>query len=309
MRRDLALWATTNYAGDTYPRLRNLRVPWNRWDKELYRPGLLVAAALRTMLEDGLSPLAAAKHVTAPKADVLLALQLMRDADLALHEVIKEQHPDVNSGVTAAREKVHVHLESRALEDMLLAAAEGYKVPAGKGSRYTEVFGLCFGSVRRKRLRSHQEELRVNVGRIATQMRAKASASEVTPSSKSLSAQLEIGEQFFPHLEVIGDYHTHPFRSLENLKENTGWEYSRQDERSLEPHLDEVRSHEHAIPLFSLVVAVATGGKKGMSARRYASNVIQVAVGNLFFVIGAYRIRLDATYDRDVQLTLSAQVE
>jgi hypothetical protein len=309
MTRDLALWATADYAASVYPRLSKFKLPWKQWDKDLYWPGLLVAATLRLHALDGVSLARARSWVKVPDADLREAFRLIKNAGLSLHDVVREQNPEVATMLRSSREALQVCLEPRALEDMLLAAAEGYLVaPPGKGARYTEVFGLCFGSVRRRAGRSVTKDVFVNVARVATQMRARATANAVEPNSKSLRAQLHVGDQFFPHLEVVGDYHTHPYKTLTQLKAASGWEYSSADEDSLPHHIDEVRSHHHADPLFSLVVAVAAGGKASKLSQRKAPNVVQVSVGDLYFVIGAYRIALDGSYDRKVLLRVSAAV-
>ena len=306
MRRELALWAATSYSYETYDRLSRLEnLPWKRWNRELQWPGILVACGLRLMARDGLSRAKALSVTGGPAADLDEALQLLKESGLSVHDVVAAQSEEVATTLASNLQRLHVRLEQRALEDMLLAAAEGYKVSPGKGFKYTEVFGLCFGSVRRKVVRRESQDLFVNVGRVATQMRAKATANEVTPNSKSFAAQLEIGDRFFPHLEVVGDYHTHPCATFRVLVEQKSWEHSDVDEASLPHFVDDVCKHHNA-PLFGLVVAVAQGGKSGAGPIRRRPNVIQLPAGDLFFVLGAYRIRLDRTYDDQVELSLPA---
>jgi len=308
MMTELGLWASTFYSGDSFPRISKLKLPWSRWDQELYMAGLLVAVALRLHALENISLTKARFYARAPDADIREVDKLIKKAGLSIHDVVRSQHPDVESRLAAVRERLDVRLEPRALEDMLLASAEGYMVSPGKGRRYTEVFGLCFGSVRRKTVEKVAKAVYVNVSRVATQIRAKATASSVLPNAGSLASQLHIGNQFFPHLELVGDYHTHPYPSLTELNASRGWEYSDQDESALPAHIKDVRGHNHADPLFSLVVAVARGGKASTSSRRKAPNVVHISVGDLFFVIGAYRILLDGSYDRKVQLSVSASM-
>lgn len=308
MQRDLARWAATNYAGGDYDRLLRLRkLPWKQWDRELYVPGLFVACALRLMARDGYSQAQALRFTEGAAADVDEALALIKRAGLNINDVVAQQSPDIDTILALNRERLHVQLEARALEDILLAAAEGYKVSPGKGFRYTEVFGLCFGNVRRTPGREDGQDLFVSVSRVATQMRAKATASQVMPNSKSLAAHLDVSDRFFPHLEVVGDYHTHTFKTFGDLIAAKGWEYSPSDERAVPGFVDEVRER-HNRPLFSLVVAVAEGGKNRKGPYRRRSNVVQVPVGGLYFVVGAYRILLDSTYDDEVDLRLPALI-
>lgn len=308
MRRELALWASTAYASDTFDKLMPLRrLPWTRWDRELYRPSVLTACALRLMERDGFSRARALAFTGAAPGNLDYVLGLLKDVGLSVHDAVGQQSPDIELALATSLERMHVRLEHRALEDILLAAAEGYRVPASKRLRFTEVFGLCFGSMRRDAVSRDEHDVYVNVARVATQMRARATASEVTPNSGSLAAHLDVGDQFFPHLEVVGDYHTHPYHSFSDLVRHSGWRYSDMDERSLPNFVDEVQRRRSA-PVFSLVVAVAEGGKSGKGPFRRKPNVVQLPIGNLFFVIGAYRILLDASYDDRVELNVPAPV-
>ena len=307
MLRELAEWATTFYSIESYERISTLRLPWKAWERELYRASRLVAAAIRLVALDGLTKARAIGFVNVPPADYDEAIRLLSLAGLSINDIASRQSPDIKNDLAAVRERLHVHLEPRALEDVLLAAAEGYKVSPGKGSRFTEVFGLCFGSVRRAHRKDHSNVM-VNVSRIATQLRARATSNSVFPNAKSLAAQLQVGQAFFPHLDIVGDYHTHPYRSLAELRRNEGWGYSTADAKSVPDFLDDLRRHDRDATHFSLVVAVAEGGKSGAGTIRKAPNVVQISIRDLFFVIGAYRIQLDATYDDEVQLKLSAAV-
>jgi hypothetical protein len=259
------------------------------------------------MVREGFTKARALRFSEAAPSNVDYVLALLKEAGLSPHDVVAEQSEGLSADIAASLERMSIHLEARALEDILLAAAESYKVSPSKTHRYTEVFGLCFGSVRRDGIRRNARAVRVNVGRVVTQLRAKATPDSVMPNSESLAAHLEVGNEFFPHLELVGDYHTHPYNDLRDLVANHGWEYSDGDLRSLPHYLVDVRARNER-PLFSLVVAVAEGGKAGKRPFKRERNVVQVPVGNLFFVIGAYRIRLDATYDDKLDLNVSALV-
>ncbi len=302
MRRDLARWATTWYAAGSYERLADLRLPWDRWDRELDLVSFRLACTIHLLGTEHITAAQGLKLTGAAKGDLEYAVALLANVGLTPWDIAREQPPSIRAELAAHRERLHVHLEPRALEDVLLAVAEGYKVAPGKGFKYTEVYGLCFGSVRRSTPRHESHELHVNVSRVATQLRAKATASEVMPNSKSLATHLDVATKFFPHLEVVGDYHSHPYKTLGKLVEAKGWEHSKADEDSLEHFIDEVLAL-HNRPLFSLVVAVAEGGKVGKAVRKKA-NVVQVPIGNLYFLLAAYRIRLDAEYDDKVSLIL-----
>lgn len=307
MRRELTQWTSTYYSSDSFPRLSKLKLPWRQWDRTLQIPAALVGATLYMMAREGFSKAKALSFSRAAPSDVDYVLALLKQTGVSLHDVVSEQSDVLGAEIAASLDALSVRLESRALEDILLAAAESYRVAPRKAHKYTEVFGLCFGSVRRDGIRRESRDVRVNVGRVVTQLRAKATPDFVMPNSQSLAAHLDVGNQFFPHLELVGDYHTHPYDDLADLVAARGWEYSDGDQDSLPGYVEEVRARRER-PLFSLVVAIAEGGKTGKGAFRKRRNVVQVPVGNLYFVIGAYRIRLDATYDERVDLSLPALI-
>lgn len=309
MRREFALWLTTWYPASDYARISRLKLPWKRWDEELKMPCLRASAAIQLLATERNKTLTWIRKWTGMhEADLDYVLELLEAVGLTPQDVEREQSPHVGSDVAAAREALHVRLEARALEDMLLATAEGYEVSPRRGMKYTEVFGLCFGSTRHLAKNRDTNQLHINVGRIATQMRARATASEVSPNWQSLESQLAVADRFFPHLEVVGDYHTHPYDSFAKLAREKGWEHSVADEESIDYFVDKVLAHRSR-PRFSIVVAVAAGGRAGNGAYRRSRNVVQVSVKELFFVIAAYRIRLDGTYNENLDLSLPAMIE
>ena len=298
--RELLAWATTWNSIEDYPRLRALQLPWSEWDRTLAYAGGRVACALRLLSVERHSMAKALGRTDAPKGDVSYVIALAKDLDMPLHQLAEMQPPLIEAEL-AAQHGLVVSLEPRALEDILLAAAEARLVPAGRGRTYTEVFGVCFGSQGWSDANRSLDSLHVNVARVVTQMRAKATANEVTPNDRSFAAHIQIGEKFFPHLHVVGDYHTHPYKTFTALLRDTAWRYSGPDEKSLGNWI-EAATTRRTRPHFSLVVAVAGGGKSGKGPLRRAPNVVQLSVRDLFFVIGAYRIRLDEKYDHGVKL-------
>jgi len=221
----------------------------------------------------------------------------------SLAELTRTFAPKVRADVDAHLEQVTVALDQRAIEDLLLAAAESYAVKAGgPGRKYTEIYGLCFGTRKEEPPNGTPEFTRIfNVMRVITQLRARAGASEVTPNDHSARVHRQVAERFFRHLELIGDYHTHPFTDLTALRERRGWTYSPSDQTSIKPWLEEVRT-EGSDPRFSLILAIARGGKSGRRAKRLAPNRIQLTLDDYFFILSAYRIRKDDVYDSRIAL-------
>ena len=247
----------------------------------------------------------AARLANVPVSDVEYALNLLKSVGMRLSDVAAEADSPVRSIVDAYFEELEVKLDQRAVEDLLLAAAETYEVKwPGPGKRYTEAYGLCFGSCKQaKKKGSAYRDTIVHVSRITTQMRAAATANAVQPNSKTQEVHLAVGAKLFNHLELLGDYHTHPYKSLEALRAAKGWEYSPGDEAQI-LHWNKISRAEGHVPRFSIVVAVARGGKTGRSARPLAQNRVQLTIDDLYFIVAAYRIQANGEYDGGLHLSL-----
>ena len=76
---------------------------------------------------------------------------------------------------------------------------------------------MCLGMVRDEKLkrRGGGEYWRrdVYVQQAPVQIRAKATKDHVWPNFQSLATHLDAAKVLFPHLEVIGDFHSHPYQS------------------------------------------------------------------------------------------------
>jgi hypothetical protein len=113
-----------------------------------------VACGLHIMSRYDVSPRRAAVHASSPgvrvtSRDLEAVQRLAKRAGVSLRELDQHVELDVHAHVDSYLERLEVVLERRALEDLLLSALEGYAVPRpGRGQKYTEVFGYCFGSRR-----------------------------------------------------------------------------------------------------------------------------------------------------------------
>lgn len=199
--------------------------------------------------------------------------------------------------VELEHEEVEVILQSQALEDMLLGALETYKVPKSKKEPFSEVFGLCLGMashhVTVKRGKGTRVKWFVYVEKAVPQIRAKASQSSVTPNAQSLKALVETSSSLFPQLEIIGDYHSHPYKSYHQLKSFRGWSASREDALSTQYLYRDLRTktRRHHRMRVSFVIAIAKGRGTAVSDHmRGRPNVFHLNMAGCHLFIAAYRI-------------------
>lgn len=205
------------------------------------------------------------------------------------------------SEVEEFHETMEVVVEDRAVRDMLLGALEAYTVPRGPGSRYSEVYGVCFGSVKRRertvRGEGRQDFLDVTVQRVALQLRAKTAAGYFIPDPRSQAIQLEMARELFPHVDLVGDFHSHPFVNLERLRASRGWDYTAADEQFNRDWVQELREEGYR-PRVGIILALARGRRRVRGVRPVASNVLRATLGRCHCYLAAYRINRDGTYNR-----------
>lgn len=236
--------------------------------------------------------------------DAAYLLNLSARAGVSLEHLAKEAPAWAKARAEAERENLTVLLDDRAVEDLLLAALESYAVsPPGRGRRYTEVYGLCFGTSRTRTAQNSPTHTLLSVERVVTQLRAVGTASSVSPNDKSARIHRTVAERFFAKLELLGDYHTHPWASLSTLESKRGWQLSRADREHIRGWVQE--DHGGARPRFCLVVAITRGKRTGTFSKRLEDNRIRFSVHGYFIHVAAYRIQQDGECTEQVRLACS----
>lgn len=204
--------------------------------------------------------------------------------------------------VDESHQITRVWIREPALQDMLLAGMEGYLVPAGSGKPMTEIYGIVFGSERTTpseggRLRG-LTQVDLNIERVCIQHRARGSPSEVVADQRSEETQLAMSEELFPFWHLLGDFHTHTYRSLSELIELRGWRYSRWDEKVNIEWCERLRAAGHR-PRVALILAITRAGRAGAPPQENWNghpHVVRATIGRCHCFISAYRIRADGRY-------------
>jgi hypothetical protein len=195
--------------------------------------------------------------------------------------------------VDESHEEVVIWLDDRAIEDIVLVALEAYAVPKGRGVKYTETYGICFGSTKateEKRQAHGRHTVRyIHINSVHIQLRAEGYANKITYDLRSLDTQMEVARHLFPQLDIVGDFHTHPYRDVDELKQIKGWHFSRDDEASIPEWASPLRLMGYQ-PRTSLIVAVAKGVKRVSRPSRVGPNVIRFSVGKYHLYLSCYRI-------------------
>lgn len=262
--------------------------------------GLPRAVYEHTIHESTLASFISRRQIRRSEWDFLS--RLARDLGLSIdhgYEALDERPPWMID-VDESRQYLRVWIRELALQDMLLASMEAYLVPAGPGRSWTEIYGLVFGSLRaaQKSPRVPISMVDLNVERICIQHRALGSPSEVTADERSEVAHLSMAEELFPYWHLLGDFHTHTFRNLDDIYANRGWRYSTWDERMNIEWNQRVRALGHR-PRVALILTIGRASRLGGGVHenwRGQHNVLRATIGKCHCFISAYRIRADGRY-------------
>jgi hypothetical protein len=116
-----------------------------------------------------------------------------------------------------------VKISEHALREALLATVEAYALGIRK-KKQVEILGHLWGYHRR-----FVDGTVFFVDTIEISLSAKGDHSSVEPHPDAIRLKSEVLERWSPHLTLIGDFHSHPYRSFDDVKAASGFEFSKQD--------------------------------------------------------------------------------
>lgn len=125
--------------------------------------------------------------------------------------------------------RTEVRISDGALESMVSAACESYEFGNNNGERPVETYAHVWGY---RRLSDDGKIEYILIDRVNACVSAKGSYGSVTLNVNVVDLQDRIVRYWSPHLCLLGDFHTHPFKSFRKLKKRKGWRFSEQDQES-----------------------------------------------------------------------------
>lgn len=180
-----------------------------------------------------------------------------------------------------------VSIEDRALQAMVMAALESYVIgngekPVANGRSPVENFGHLWGYHHRNRDGEHTYRVEV----FDVSISAIRKRTSVKPNKNSACLKADFMRKWTPHLSLIGDFHTHPYESVEEVKSISGYEYSVGD-RSALLHDDLLWEQSDEQPLM-LIMTVCELQRIHLTAGKWERNNVYT------FDVGQYRLWLTA---------------
>jgi hypothetical protein len=211
---------------------------------------------------------------------------------------------------------IEVLLDPRALNDMLVAAYEGYMSPRRIRQWGYEVFGINLGMIREEFIRKKGSGMStlqyVYIIRSQPQLSAVGAYREVDPSPKSLKAVISVSRTLFPQYEVVGDFHSHIYRDFKELEYCRGWDFSDADQKMSPEWARQIREMGGTNRFVAaFVVAMARSAYKvNLSRYKKQLNTLQTTVGDCRVVVAVYRILRSGLYSRKkIRIRVPGMVE
>ena len=157
-------------------------------------------------------------------------------------------------------------------------------------SDFTETCGLLWGyarSIESADGRNHH----ARIEHASVDLHAERGRSQVTYNDVSNMNKKRIVEVRWPHLSLIGDFHTHPYENYSEAKRDRGWEFSDGDRASSEGPFCGDLWRECRV---SLVLTIANLKKvredKRIDGHALSDNVLHWQMDNYLFWLSAYAL-------------------
>lgn len=186
---------------------------------------------------------------------------------------------------------IAIHVRDSSLMGLVVAGIESYHVRDwGNGARKgtVETAGLLWGYVASKKNMDH-----VVVDYISTDTYAKRTANDVTLNDDVTEVKQRVIELRWPHLTMLGDFHTHPYENVGDVPKGKGckgWEFSKGDREWYEGNI-EGHSPTTWPGRIALVLTIAELGRSNhKDAEVVSDNVICWQMDKYRFWLAGYSI-------------------
>lgn len=167
-------------------------------------------------------------------------------------------------------QRIQIIIEDHVVPQLLTSAIEAYEIRhkahnKGKSKHRLETYGLLWGYA----LPARGDDVPVRLVAVLATVETSALRHEdwVRPDSESLLMKRDFFREYWPQLELIGTFHSHPYASLAEVNEAKGWRGSSIDDDGTGDFAYWPAFHEGVCSdmdeLAHLVIAITGLGRKG----------------------------------------------
>lgn len=178
-----------------------------------------------------------------------------------------------------------VKVSEAAAIELIMSGLAAYEGRRRAGKTYVETCGQLWGLTKplpgRRRL--------FYVEHATTGALSKRHPDWVIPHAGEVSVKRAVMERLRPELTLLGEFHTHPYDSLDEVKRNEGWEYSRGEVSDQTAWTAEGGGRDlyweatSGHPLFLVLTVCELKRVRPHQQRRFYNNILEFGVGNFRF--------------------------
>jgi hypothetical protein len=143
--------------------------------------------------------------------------------------------PSARDGTSGVRPMAYtITISDAALRTTTLATLEAYVLGDGRPQRTNsartklETLGYLWGFSRK----DSEGVKHFHVELMSLSISAERSPDSVTPNEQAVRLKSELMSRWAPHLTLIGDFHSHPYEDLADVRSNRGYDFSPSDEQT-----------------------------------------------------------------------------
>ena len=192
--------------------------------------------------------------------------------------------------------KYKVRVSPTLLETMTLAAIEAYcygNLRKQKNSA-VETLGYVWGYRKRENGTSI-----FYLDRTSVSISAERQYHSVTPNLDAAKLKNEVMMRWSPHLTLMGDFHSHPYRNLTEVNSESGFNFSPEDLKELKTN-DFVWEQSGDNPVILVITVCRLGRVRDSVQDNFRNNTARFAVGDFQFWLNAAVGYLDGEEKRCV---------
>lgn len=194
------------------------------------------------------------------------------------------------------KKKFIVLISEEVLMQMCLNGLEAYSILNKENNLHRlETYGELWGN----ETRPDDNTIIYNIKSLSIDTSAHQEQGSVEPNKDALLLKKQLVTSFWPQVDYIGDFHTHPYEHFSEVEEIKGYEFSQDDYEHLKYYSDYFYANNFRV---SLVLTISRLHKKSNNPRARINN-------NTFrFDLGKYRMWLKSyvSYYADKEIMTSA---
>jgi hypothetical protein len=195
---------------------------------------------------------------------------------------------------------------------LVLSSLEAYAIEKkgsrGKNKKHLETYGSIYGQ--HIQLDDGRTLFRVEMAQSDTT--AKQTTSSVHYSEEAIALKRAALASFWPHLDYLGDFHSHPYETLKEAKDLKGYYLSEGDRANLSENWKTFfKGLRYRLGLVVTVAAMQRARDNGSSWAGDGLNCLEFTIGNFRMWISAFCVYEDQkegvyTEDADAFVELTA---